>query len=73
MDSIPRTVSGKVQRGKLAGMDDRRDALTGLLGRLKDKGWASCLVVYGCFLRIGLCRLGSLSVTEGIVLEKCIP
>lgn len=38
MESIPRTVSGKVQRGKLAGMSDRRDALVVLLERLKGKG-----------------------------------
>jgi acyl-coenzyme A synthetase/AMP-(fatty) acid ligase len=37
VESIPRTVSGKVQRGKLAGMNDRRDALAGLLKRLKSK------------------------------------
>ncbi|KAJ6076083.1 hypothetical protein N7499_008064 [Penicillium canescens] len=37
VESIPRTVSGKVQRRKLAGMNDRRDALTEMLNRLKAK------------------------------------
>ncbi|KAA8649566.1 uncharacterized protein ATNIH1004_002237 [Aspergillus tanneri] len=38
VESIPRTVSGKVQRGKLAGMNERRDALEGLLKKMKGGG-----------------------------------
>ncbi|GCB23709.1 4-coumarate--CoA ligase-like 7 [Aspergillus awamori] len=37
VDRIPRTVSGKIQRGKLASMNERRDALAGLLARFKAK------------------------------------
>ncbi|RAK95495.1 acetyl-CoA synthetase-like protein [Aspergillus ibericus CBS 121593] len=38
VDRIPRTVSGKIQRGKLASMNERRDALAGLLERFRVKG-----------------------------------
>ena len=38
VDRIPRTVSGKIQRGKLASMNQRRDALAGLLERFRVKG-----------------------------------
>lgn len=31
VDKIPRTASGKIQRGKLAGMNQKREALAGLL------------------------------------------
>ncbi|OJJ71092.1 hypothetical protein ASPBRDRAFT_179133 [Aspergillus brasiliensis CBS 101740] len=37
VERIPRTVSGKIQRGKLASMNERRDALAGLLARFKAK------------------------------------
>ncbi|OJZ87436.1 hypothetical protein ASPFODRAFT_132766 [Aspergillus luchuensis CBS 106.47] len=37
VERIPRTVSGKIQRGKLASMNERRDALAGLLARFKTK------------------------------------
>lgn len=31
VEKIPRTASGKIQRGKLAGMNQKREALAGLL------------------------------------------
>lgn len=37
VERIPRTVSGKIQRGKLASMNERRDALAGLLAKFKAK------------------------------------
>ncbi|PWY66913.1 ketoacyl-synt-domain-containing protein [Aspergillus eucalypticola CBS 122712] len=37
VERIPRTVSGKNQRGKLASMNERRDTLAGLLARFKTK------------------------------------
>ncbi|PYI34251.1 acetyl-CoA synthetase-like protein [Aspergillus indologenus CBS 114.80] len=60
VETIPRTVSGKIQRAKLAGMNQKREALAGLLGmpRLRIRMRLKAVVVMGLKERLGVVLRG---------------